>query len=82
VFSRSFTVMAEDCSRPSISPVAWVTLFWLIAWRIVSRPTPAALAAAGSMVTRMAGCSAPAMMTWETPGTWAMRGETTLSAAS
>ena len=82
VLSRSFTAMADAWSRPSISPVAWVTLFWLIAWRIASSPMPAALAAAGSMVTRMAGCSAPAMMTWETPGTWAMRGDTTLSAAS
>ncbi len=82
VFSRSFTEMAADWVVPSISPVGWVTLLWLMAWRIVSSPTPAALAAAGSTVTRTAGCSEPATRTSATPGICAMRGATRLSAAS
>ena len=72
VLRRSFTITAADWSVPSISPVAWVTLLAAMARRRASRSTPADFAAAGFTVTRMAGCSAPAMMTWATPRTWAM----------
>ena len=82
VRSLSFTVMVAACAGPSISPVGWLILAWEIACRTASRPMPAARARPGSIAMRIAGCSPPATITWETPGTWAMRGATMLSAAS
>ena len=74
--------MASDCLAPSNEPSWDEVLALMMALRTSSTPMPMAAMRAGSMVTRIAGCSAPLMVTCATPRTCEMRWAISVSATS
>ena len=74
--------MARPYTCPSIAPVGDSALALTMAVRTSSWLSPIAESFAGSAVTRIAGWSAPATLTSETPETCEMRWIKTVSAAS
>ncbi len=67
---------------PSMAPSGLTSVASVMAVLTWSRPMPRPASASGRTRTRIAGCSAPLMLTSATPGTWDRRWATTVSAAS
>ena len=87
IFGEAFDVLDQKGDRlwgraRRDGLVGWISASALQPGARLPTHRVAAVAAAGSTATRIAGCSAPAMLTCAVPSTCDSRGTTTLSAAS